>query len=216
MFEVPPAAVRAALAEHLRPMLGDAPVPTTPPTRSALDLVAAKGSLLKAGLLFLAGAVTGAVATSAARSPFPPEVRYVEVERVAERAAPREVDAATPAVSASVTPVVAPPRSATAPSPSSRVVTDDRLAEERSLVETARSALARRDSTRALESTREHEQRFPRGRLVEEREALAIQALSASGRGEEARARAQKFRVRYPQGLFLPVVEAAIGDARGR
>jgi hypothetical protein len=90
-------------------------------------------------------------------------------------------------------------------------VIDESLTRERALVETARSAVARGDGSAALQATSEHARTFPNGRLVEEREALAVQALVLAGRRDEARARAERFRQRYPNGLFLPVVDAAIG-----
>jgi hypothetical protein len=43
--------------------------------------------------------------------------------------------------------------------------------------------------------------------MAEEREVLAIQALLASGRDGDARARATRFRQHYPNGLFRAVVD---------
>jgi len=87
---------------------------------------------------------------------------------------------------------------------------DEQLARERTLIETARSAVARREGEAALRAVDEHERAFPAGRLREEREALAVSALALASQHEQARIRAARFRARYPHGLFLPVVEAAV------
>jgi hypothetical protein len=71
------------------------------------------------------------------------------------------------------------------------------LAEEHRLLRAARSALAGAPA-RALALTREHERRFPRGVLAQEREVIAIQALAAMGEGEAARKKADGFDEKYP------------------
>jgi hypothetical protein len=71
------------------------------------------------------------------------------------------------------------------------------LAEEHRLLRAARSALAAAPA-RALALTREHERRFPRGVLAQEREVIAIQALAAMGEGEAARKKADGFDEKYP------------------
>jgi len=83
------------------------------------------------------------------------------------------------------------------------------LAAERSLVDRARTALTRGQPGAALEALDSHAKTFPRGRLAEEREALAIDALARAGRGAEAKARAVRFRAAYPQSVFLGVVDLA-------
>jgi hypothetical protein len=65
-------------------------------------------------------------------------------------------------------------------------------------------------STAAPEILTKHAQRFPRGVLAEEREALTIDAFVASGRYDEARRRVEGFRSRYPGSLFAPSVAAAL------
>lgn len=97
---------------------------------------------------------------------------------------------------------------AVAPHPSATAtIADAALARERGLVETARSAVVRRDGASALAAIGDHEREFPNGRMAEEREVLAIQALLTTGREAEARARATRFRQRYPNGLFRPLVD---------
>jgi len=85
-----------------------------------------------------------------------------------------------------------------------------RLAEESSLLDKARASLETRYPAQALALLDEHKRRFPHGQLEEEREALWVQALVASGSLHDARARAVEFRRRFPRGIQLPVVKAAV------
>jgi hypothetical protein len=78
------------------------------------------------------------------------------------------------------------------------------LAEEHRLLRAARSALAGAPD-RALALTREHERRFPRGVLAQEREVIAIQALAAMGEGEAARKKADGFDGAWRGGLRVRV-----------
>ena len=96
-----------------------------------------------------------------------------------------------------------------APAPSDEQ--DTELARERALIETARSALARKQPD-VLEHLARHEQQFPDGRLAEERESLLVQALVRAGRSGEARSRAARFRAHWPRSLLQPVVDAALGE----
>ena len=82
------------------------------------------------------------------------------------------------------------------------------LASERALIDRARMALARGQSSAALDAVDAHAKSYPRGRLVEEREALAIQALAQAGRTADARARADKFRATYPNSVFAGAVDS--------
>jgi hypothetical protein len=83
---------------------------------------------------------------------------------------------------------------------------------ERRLLETARSAVVAGAFGDALSAVDEHAKRFPHGALAEEREALAIQALSNTD-PKAAASRAARFRTRWPSSIFEPVVEKAVaGD----
>lgn len=86
------------------------------------------------------------------------------------------------------------------------------LAAERALLDTARTALGRAQGQAALDVLQGHAARFPKGRLVEEREALTIHALVQLGRYDEARQAAARFRQKRPQSMLLPVVDAALGS----
>lgn len=106
----------------------------------------------------------------------------------------------------------AAPSSATlAPAPAA-VSPLEALAAERGILDRAKRALARGAPDDALEAIAEHARRFPRGALSEEREALRVQALVRAGRYAEARARADEFRRRAPQSLFMPAVDSAMAS----
>jgi hypothetical protein len=78
----------------------------------------------------------------------------------------------------------------------------DTLAEEQMLIDTARAGLARGRATDTLRAADDHAMRFGSGKLAEERENLAIQALALLGRRNEATARAARFYKRYPGSLY--------------
>jgi hypothetical protein len=85
------------------------------------------------------------------------------------------------------------------------------LAAERGLLDVARAALTRGAPEEALEAVERHMRDYPQGLLAEEREAIAIKALAAVGRMTEAKARAARFRARYPKSLSLPAIEGVVG-----
>jgi hypothetical protein len=102
-----------------------------------------------------------------------------------------------------------PPKPASEPKKSG---TSDRSnSEERTLLETARTAMLRGDRAGALEKLEQHEKRFPHGRLAEERDAMRVIALAGVGRSDEARARGAAFAIKYPKSLLLPAVQEALG-----
>lgn len=87
---------------------------------------------------------------------------------------------------------------------------DDRLRRERQLLDIARTAVARKDGTAALDAVGRHARDFPQGRLTEEREALRVQALLLLGRKDEARKRAEDFKDEHPESLMLPGIAPAL------
>ena len=90
----------------------------------------------------------------------------------------------------------------------------DQLTAERQLLDVARGALEREEPQVALGAIARHERRYPNGALAQEREAIAIRALVLLGRTTEARARADRFRSRFPQSLLLPTIESTVGAGR--
>jgi hypothetical protein len=106
-------------------------------------------------------------------------------------------------------PVAVPPsRGSGAASSASDLPSD--VAAERKLLDVARHALDAEDGAGALAAVELHERRYPKGVLVQEREAMGIRALLLLGRADEARARAARFRTRFPSSLLLPAIEAAV------
>jgi type IV secretory pathway VirB10-like protein len=103
-------------------------------------------------------------------------------------------------------PVERPPPPAPAPAPSRDVA----FAEERALIELARTSLARGEHQRALASLQAHARTFPQGQLAEEREVLWINALIALRQPAVARQKASEFRQRFPKSMLLPAVDAAV------
>lgn len=151
--------------------------------------------------------------------------------------APVAVDPA-PAVAASYTaapePVVSrrppdratdPPIRANAPPPRDVRESEERPAEaasepassstsarepEAKLLARAQSAL-RSDPGEALSLATEHATSYPGGLLAQEREVIAIEALTRLSRLEEARLRARRFRSVYPGSTHLGRIEVLVG-----
>jgi hypothetical protein len=84
------------------------------------------------------------------------------------------------------------------------------LSRERALLDLARANAARGEPARVLARTERHREQFPRGKLSEEREALAIRALLSLDRADEARARARAFRLSYPNSFLTPMIDSAL------
>lgn len=73
------------------------------------------------------------------------------------------------------------------------------LREESQLLLEARAALRAGSPTSALDFLHRSRMRFPRGILLQEREALTIEALAASGQNQLAAQRAQQFLSQFPR-----------------
>jgi hypothetical protein len=84
------------------------------------------------------------------------------------------------------------------------------LQAEGELLQKGRTAMVRGDTEGALAAVEEHANRFPHGKLVEEREALKIQALVAEDRTPEARIALGAFEREYPRSLLGPALEEAV------
>jgi hypothetical protein len=95
-------------------------------------------------------------------------------------------------------------------SPSTEGVSSDEFA----LLRAARQAVAAQPE-RALSLTEEHAQRFPKGMLAQEREAIAIEALAKLGRATQAQARAQTFLKAHPGSPYRPRIDAALARLSG-
>jgi hypothetical protein len=128
-----------------------------------------------------------------ANSPAPPMTPSAAPNEAEPSAAPSEVDGPVVTPSASATRARDP--RASAPS-------------EVSLLDQARSELDR-NPRRALALTEEHRRRFPSGALVQEREVIAIEALSRLGQTTDARSRGSDFERRYPGSAHRQKVDQA-------
>jgi TolA-binding protein len=82
---------------------------------------------------------------------------------------------------------------------------------ELAILQRARAAVARGDFASAIEALRDHQRRFPRGKLGEEREALRVKALAGLGRHDDARRAAERFRERFPDSVLSPRIEGTQG-----
>lgn len=164
---------------------------------------------------FVVGTGTGA-AVHATLAPATPAVAPVASvappPRATLTAVPASATASVPVVTPHDLPSIAPaplpaPKPSAAPSASNAPDVD--LAAERALVDRARSALSAGQPAAAIDAVDAHAARFPTGRLAEEREALAVQALARSGNTAAAKRRADAFRKAYPNSIFAPAVDLA-------
>lgn len=168
---------------------------------------------LATGVVLLALGAVGGAALHAQLSPA--RVVYLGKLETMPRAsqAPALLSAtAAPAVVVAVPSTTLTTSSSAQAAPSASVMTRAQsLALERLLLEEARTALARGDGGSALSALDRHAQKFPRGALGEEREAMAVQALVATGRMPEAKSRAARFHKFFPQSMLSGMVDAAVG-----
>lgn len=99
----------------------------------------------------------------------------------------------------------------TTPSSPAPVATTPSHESEFALVRHAQDALAR-DPTRALALAQEHARTFPNGELVQEREVIAVEALSKLERRAEAKARANALLSIHPRSPYVARLERAVGE----
>jgi len=188
--------------------------PSSPPALQLASLARSKAALIAAGI-WLFGGATGAVLYGAFR---PEPVRVVYVERPLPSASvvtPQAEPVAAAPLPLRVAPVVSGVGPAPAASSGKRANVapfdgSSELARERALLDVARERAAHGEPALVLEQTEQHRSQFPQGQLSEEREALAIRALIALDRRDEARARAQLFRASYPNSFLTPVLDSAL------
>lgn len=102
-----------------------------------------------------------------------------------------------------------PPRGPSRTEPTTRSDETFERDRERTLIERARSALARGRYEDALGAIERHRRLYRNSALIEEREALYVQALLGLGRAEEADRALTNFRSRFPHSLFGPALERA-------
>ncbi len=86
-----------------------------------------------------------------------------------------------------------------APTPSADQTRKDRLSAESALLTEARAYLRNGNANAAQQTLNQLRAKFPKGVLRQEREVLAIEVLSARGKKDAARRRAQAFIAAYPE-----------------
>lgn len=176
------------------------------------------GGLL-VGLIGVAGWVFGGAEAPVEREVEAPVVEAPAVEvpvvEVPLAEAPT-VEAPAVAVPVVKVPVAAkPPEAAVAPAvrtsePAAEAPPAVDLNAELDLVREAQRAL-KGDPAASLAACETHVARFPEGSMAQEREVLAIQALVALGRTEEARSRGDAFAVRWPGSAHLRRIAVVLG-----
>lgn len=139
-----------------------------------------------------------------------PPPREVSTPAASERAEASAVVRAPAAAPSSFTPPVSRGATSAASAQASPRDRNGTLAAEQRLLDAARAALASGNPEAGLGPLRQHGSRFPGGALAEEREALWVRLLVATGRDAEARAHAATFHQRFPSSLFARVVDSAL------
>jgi hypothetical protein len=141
-----------------------------------------------------APAVVAARARVEAEPPMPGELASAPVAATATRVASKQPSARRNARHAAAT--------RTAPAaPAAAASSGDTLAREIALIDAGRGQLAAAP-LRALAALETHRREFPSGQLAAEREFLAVEALLAAHRSDEARRRARELAARYPSSSY--------------
>ncbi len=198
----PPAELEDAMFTELQRSIAATSVVAAPPLVAAFG----KWGLASAGAALLVGFSAGALVFRDA-VPAPIVAPPTAVVPVEQDRAPELADAGTATGPVQVA-IPAPKRA------DARALKDVDVVEEQRLIETARTALLRRETALARAPLEEHARRFPRGQLTEEREAIWVQVLLNEGQRTQARQRAEAFVQRYPDSLLRPAVAPALRDDR--
>jgi hypothetical protein len=117
-----------------------------------------------------------------------------------EHAATRDARASTPS----------PVSNVAAASASANPLPGQSLFEEQRIIESARAAVARRDSAAALATLDGYDRAYAQRQFGPEALALRVEALSAAGQTGRARGLAAEFQRRYPHHPLLSRVQAAV------
>ncbi len=189
---------------------GGEPAKVAAPTGSAATSAVSGAKWMSHAVIGLVGVVMGVALTVALRKPDVMQAPPTVVSVYVDRAPPPSATPVTPIVLTSATPVTSTSAQAATSASAPVQQRPDTLSEERALLDPARTALGRGDGASALSGVQKHEQRFPKGQLTEEREAIAVQALVALRRGDEGRARGERFKRTYPNSVLAPAVNAAL------
>jgi hypothetical protein len=80
------------------------------------------------------------------------------------------------------------------------------------LVQRAQDALRGARPAEALALCNDHAKRFPNGMVTQECEVIAVEALVKTGRKDEARKRADRFKARFPGSASIRRLDVLLGD----
>lgn len=217
------------VATRLGPLLGGAAVGTAAGAGAASTSGATASATggaavaIKVGAaLVAAGVIGGGAIWFATRPGALPPSHDKHAAPVAAPATPARAEhrqAATPAATSvpeqtlPAAPEHAAPKAAQQPKPAKASPPAEKAApSEASLLQAAQSAL-KTDPHRALALVDEHRRLYPNGALSQEREVIAIEALSRLGRSKEAKEKAKDFKQRYPDSAHESKVGATLeGD----
>lgn len=200
------ARVKSALAARLGgtafllPHQASAAAPKSLIAWSKMHLVAGVG----------AGLVAIGAAYFAVQSPAEPSAAPVKPPATAPlpaRVSPAPINDATPDNSTEA----GRPEPETTGSPSHKQVAADPLAEEVAILSKATSALRAGRPAEGLRLLNEHQRKFPKGRLAEERRSARIQALCALGKRTEAEAELARLAKSSPRSPHLARAQRACG-----
>jgi hypothetical protein len=189
----PSDADRERIFEALRERLGDAALlGQAAAAPSAFSALWVKVSAITVGLGLAAGGLVVSLQSEPSPTASPAPQPVVVAPAPAEQPATNTVELAPPP---SPTPQIA----AVEPGGSATKRASDRLAEEVALLSRATSALRTGRASDALKTLNEHQSRFPKGLLSEERRAARAQALCTLGRRSEAERELAKLSPTSPQ-----------------
>lgn len=206
-----------ALAKLGAKLAAALPPGTLPPTGTPPSLPPAAGGALSGGLKWLVAiGIGGVVAGGAWMWPSEKSASPIAVVSSAPSTSitPPPAIAASPAAPAATVaellvdagaPTERANRMAAAPKPT---------VPEATLLTRAHEQLLGGDAEGALASVTEHARAYPNGTFAQEREVIAIEALSALGRRAEAERRAASFHAAYPQSSHGERVDRLIANVR--
>jgi len=215
----PSDADRARVLLALRARLGDAAVLAT----DLADSPGLTGGQRAAGSKLAKWGWVGPTVLVAGAFWFVPRLAHQSEKAVPAPRASAVSAQPTAAVGASSAPEIAPGPSAPVAAIASNRVADtqklsarsgDGLAEEVALLSRAETELHAGRPAKALLALAEHQRKFPRGALAEERTAARIQALCALGRNDEANAQLTKLLHISPNSAHEERARQACRDSR--
>ena len=205
--EKPSEAQLASLAARLGPLMGPGGGGSGGSGGTGGAAATGGGVALKSLGVLMVVAAAGIGGTLTMRESTPPPAPEVTPEAPAPEApAPMPIPVGLDPPEASPPPVALPLRSRPAAPPSFE--TDP--AAELALIRHAQAAL-RSDPAEALRTTVEHRRRFGDGTLAQEREVLAIDALTRLGRETNAGDRAARFHSRWPRSAHRRRIDVILG-----